>query len=281
MNADSTDISLSLCRHPLNNFYISRDRTICPICGSFYDNKYKDNNFVYDDSYPEKRSHFDKNVLKNKIKSARNFISKLDISLEGKNVLEVGFGSGDTLPIYKELGAITFGLEAVKINVENAVKLGIDRKNLFLVEELPEEFPVKIDVFVFFDSFEHIPDQYKFVEWMRKNSASGAQILLIAPKADSLSQKIMWPFWAHRIPDHQFHWSEPGLIDLFKGYSFAKIKSFLPLKSVTVRTLVIHVGMIFQIKSAPALLVKIFNPILNISLWFNIGEHGLIFKSEV
>ena len=89
--------------------------------------------------------------------------------------------------------------------------------DLYLVDELPARLDDPVDLWLFQDSFEHIPDPAAFVAWMTASSAPNAEILLVAPRADSLSRRMMGRWWPHKLPDHQFHWSRAGLV-AFRRY---------------------------------------------------------------
>jgi hypothetical protein len=93
--------------------------------------------------------------------------------------------------------------------------------------------------------------------------------MLILPRGDSFSRRVMGKYWIHNIPEHWIHYSQKGLIKLWGEYGWKPIQTFYPLKTINLSTVSNHL----KIMKLPHL--KISN---SFSFPFNFGEMGLVFK---
>lgn len=231
------------CGHgqPLNGKH--KYKAECPICGSFWDiDVLRNKDIIYDDTYPENRLHFNDAVGKIKIKTLQFWLKKTRLAVRGLNVCEVGFGGGFCLSYLKGISKRVYGIEVIPKNLDNAIQLGVDRDSLFISDSLPPFLPDKIDLWIFQDSFEHIPEPAIFMEWLVSNSSAGSKLLLVAPAGGSLSEKLLGRFWPHKVPDHPFHWSKRGLIDFFSKRRFIVERDFYPFKYASVGMIVAHMA---------------------------------------
>jgi hypothetical protein len=137
------------------------------------------------------------------------------------------------------------GIESVPENLDHAESLGLRREFLYRDDTLPPSLPIKVDFWVFLDSFEHIGDPAGFLAWLTENSGDSARVLLVAPDAGSLSARLMGRYWPHRLPDHPFHWTRKGLTDLFDRHGFRLVRSFYPWKYVSLGMILSHAGLMF------------------------------------
>lgn len=265
-----------LCGHPASAIRQQGFRARCGSCGSFWDLDYCNQQFNYDDSYPENRGHFKKSIGQLKVRSFDRYIKELSISLEDKITCEVGFGGASCLIEQNKRSKVAYGIEATLANIENAKSLGFSSERLFRADELPESLPKPVDLWFFFDSFEHIPDPAFFLEWIYRNSSSDAQIVLVAPKAMSPSERLCGRMWPHKISDHIFHWSQQGLTEFFARYGFRVERSFFPLKYVSLRMVFSHLGH----KMASQRLNQIGEKLPNLIAPFNIGQMGLLLRRK-
>jgi hypothetical protein len=218
-----------LCGHPLSAATRRSFRLVCGICGSFWDLESRANEVAYDADYPAARGHFDPRIGALKVRSLERWLANTGVSLRSKHICEVGFGGGSCLPFLSREARKVSGIEANASAIDQ-VRAGGSTAELLLVETLPARLPEPVDLWLFQDSFEHIPDPAPFVDWMVANSAEQAEILIVLPRADSLSQRLMGRFWPHKLPDHQFHWSRPGLIEFMARRGFAVRVQFFPIK---------------------------------------------------
>jgi len=262
-----------LCEHPQETIRRSSYRAECGVCGSYWDLESLDAVVPYDASYPEMRGHWDPRVGALKAKTLRRWLEKTGIQLRGRTVCEVGFGGGSCLPLLSELAAHVIGLETNASAIERLRREGCPAE-LHLVTALPARFADLVDVWLFQDSFEHIPNPAGFVDWMVGASAPDAEILLVAPRADSLSRRVMGRWWPHKLPDHQFQWSRRGVVDRMGRRGFVVRAEFFPLKFASPRMFVAHVMHKAGVANrAPGSAAG-----NSIAVPFNFGEMGLVFR---
>lgn len=211
---------------------------MCGVCGSFWDLDSLADEPAYDADYPEKRGHFDPGVGALKVRSLDHWVRVSGAKLTGAHVCEVGFGGGSCLPYLAERARKLTGLEANQVTIDHARGLGLDA-TLLDVRELPR-LDEPVDLWLFQDSFEHIPDPAAFASWMLENSSPSAEILIVLPRGDSLSRRLLGRFWPHKLPDHQFHWSRAGLLEFMKRRGFEVVKEFFPQKYASPQMILAH-----------------------------------------
>lgn len=247
-------------------------RAVCDECGSFWDLESLAATVAYDESYPAQRGHFDPRVGALKVRTLDRWLHAAGVSLAGKTVCEVGFGGGTCLPYLAEHAGHVIGLEVNDAAIERVRATGV-RAELLQVVPLPA-LSRSVDVWLFQDSFEHIPDPGTFTNWLAANSSPNAQILLVAPRGDSLSRRAMGRFWPHKLPDHQFHWSDAGLIDFMARRGFSVRRRFFPLKFASPEMVLAH--FLHKLGVADGLRRRLSGA--SFALPINFGEHGLVFE---
>lgn len=247
-------------------------RIQCTKCGSFWDSDYINQEYTYDNDYPEDRNHHSEFIGKLKTKTLKKWVNQNKVELENKSICEIGFGGAYPLSYLYKVSRSAYGVEAAQSNIDHAAELGIEKTNLFKVDSLPEILPEKIDLWVFQDSFEHILEVEPFMQWLISNSSSKAEILMILPQANSLSDRLMGTLWPHKLPDHKFHWSKPGLTSFMNGFGFKIKKEFYPLKYISVGMIIAHLTHKLGLKFPIPNLLK------SLSFPFNFGEQGLLLE---
>lgn len=245
---------------------------VCGVCGSFWDLESRAAHVEYDASYPEERGHYDPHVGALKVKTLQHWITRSRVSIAGKNICEVGFGGGTCLPFLARHARRVVGIETNQAAIDHVRRSGLDA-DLLLAASLPAVLEQTIDLWLFQDSFEHLPDPASFVAWMRTNSASNAEILMVLPRADSRSQRLLGRYWPHKLADHEFHWSHAGLIDFFARRGFGVRAEFYPLKFASPQMILAHGLHKLGIDGAREWLAG-----LRLSIPLNFGEQGLVFQ---
>lgn len=218
-------------------------RQICRVCGSFWDLEalFSSNGTTpYREEYPQQRLHFDPKIGTAKAATLKLWLSRNRIEVSGKTVCEIGYGGGHCLQLLQSLGASVYGLEKIPACADHAETLGIASSRLLDERRSLPPLPEAIDLWLFLDSFEHLPDPAATVDWLSRYGAPRCRILLVAPRADSLSRRALGRMWPHKMPDHPFHWSRSGLVDFFRARGFALEREFYPLKLLSPGTVVAH-----------------------------------------
>ncbi len=256
-----------------------KDTAVCPACGSFWDLAAFHTEIHYDGSYPGARAHHDPDVGRLKVRTLSRFLEVTGIRLDGKNVCEIGFGGGHCLAYVAERADRATGIESVPENLDHAMSLGIREEFLYRSDSLPAMMPVAVNLWIFLDSFEHLDGPADFLAWMATSSADSAKVLLVSPDGGSLSARVMGRHWPHRLPDHSFHWTRKGLVDLFDRHGFGLLRSFSPWKYLSVGMLITHARLKFfpgrdRVVRGHTGLLRHF------VLRLNAGEMGLMFQKR-
>ncbi|KAF0218750.1 MAG: hypothetical protein FD174_2533 [Geobacteraceae bacterium] len=245
----------------------------CLECRSFWDINSLTQQFVYDESYPLARGHYEDSIGNLKVRTLKKWLQLSHTVVAGKVVCEVGFGGGYCLQFLNYASAKVYGIEIAEANLSHACELGIPHDRLINFSALPDRLPEKIDIWFFLDSFEHLENPDQFLSWACSVSSPGAEFLIVSPEADSLSERMLAGFWPHRVADHKFHWSRKGLIQFLERFNMKCTLVFTPTKYVTPYVVFCHLA--HKYKSTFC-----FNALRLLPSWnvpFNIGEMGLKF----
>jgi hypothetical protein len=263
-----------LCGHDPARLRKDGYRLRCGDCGSFVDRDAALREFRYDESYPEQRDHFDPEVGALKIRSLARWLRAVGVDPTGRVVCEVGFGGGHCLRWLAERAAHVFGIEAVAADLEHARRLGVEAVLPF--EACRDPLPRPVELWLFQDSFEHLPEPDRFLGWLTRSSASRARVLLVAPEAGSLSERWLGSLWPHRLPDHRFHWSRQGLEERFAAHGFRSVGDFRPTKSVSAAMVAGHLAHRF-----PALrpMARAARSLRGARIDFNLGDLNMLLRS--
>lgn len=268
----SPSLPTPLCDHSVESLCVDGYRAICRDCNSYWDLESLNATVPYDETYPEMRGHFDPRVGALKVRTLRHWLAKGSVDLTGKTICEVGFGGGTCLPFLAERAAHVIGLEVNQAAIDRVRATGV-RAELLRVDPLPA-LPRQIDVWLFQDSFEHIPDPSAFVAWMNAYSTPTAEILVVLPRGDSLSRRLMGRLWPHKLPDHQFQWSKAGLREFLAKRGWHVREDFFALKYVSPQMLVAHA--LHHAGAAPSIRKWLGGAAL--VLPFNFGEMALVLR---
>ena len=226
----------------------------------------------YGDDYPAARGHHDPEVGRCKVRTLDRWLAELGLGVAGLTVCEVGFGGGACLAALRARGARVLGLEPVAANRAHALALGVPRPALFPADPLPE-LPHAPDLWLFQDSFEHVPDPNALAAWLARESAAQARVLLVAPDAGATSRKLMGPLWLHDVPDHRVHYSRDGIGAIFARAGFRPARCFRPVKCISAAMVWSHLRLL---AGAPAAAPRTRAGALHV--WFNLGEMGLLLE---
>ena len=265
-----------LCGHASAGLRADGYRLRCGACGSFFDLDSAALEFRYDASYPVLRSHFDPEVGAMKVRSLERWLRAANVDPTGSVVCEVGFGGAYCLRWLAQRATQVFGIETVEANLAHARSLGL--ANLIAFEACRDPLPRPVDLWLFLDSFEHLPDPDRFVSWLAASSAARARVLLVAPEADSPSERLLGRLWPHRLPDHRFHWSRDGIEALYRSHGFRRVSEFAPTKYVSGAMVVNHL-----VRTLPVLrpLSGTARLVGGLRMRFNLGEMGLLLERGV
>ena len=129
----------------------------------------------------------------------------------------------------------------------------------------------QFDAALYLDSFEHLLDPGIHLDKLRNLTTSAAYALVVLPISQTLSQRLLGPWWPHDIDDHWVYYSGHGLIKLWNKHGWDCISTFFPWKYISARTVARH----WQVKTGTKL------PFLSdrdFGIWLNFGERGFVFQ---
>lgn len=156
-------------------------------------------------------------ILRDEAQSRYTLLEQLS---PGKNLLEIGCGTGEFLEVAKLNGHIVTGVEISGAAVKNikSRRPDINIKHCYLHEAgfRPESF----DVIVAFHLLEHIEDLRTFLSHIKFLLKPGGLFYVRVPNLDSWYRKILGKSWWGFSIEHITHFTSRGLRTLFEGESF-------------------------------------------------------------
>ena len=170
------------------------------------------------------------------------------------------------------------GIEATSATIKHAEELGVPAGRLFSFDALPHDFSEKVGLWIFQDSFEHIPDPASFVKWAVRNSTPDAMMIIVCPLAGSWSERVMGRWWPHRVPDHPFHWSYSGISRFFKEKGLFVVRRFYPWKLISPDTIVRHLAVLDALPTRTSIAGRVSAATQGLSFPFNFGELGILLQ---
>ena len=247
-------------------------------CGSFWDVERGVGEYAYDDDYPELRNHFDPRIGRLKVLTMLRWLDACDLKLNDLSVCEVGFGGGFCLAEINSRSKHAVGIEATSATITHAVQLGIPPKALLSFDALPDQLSEKVDLWIFQDSFEHLPNPGSFIDWALRNSTPTAMMMIVCPLAGCLSERLMGRWWLHRVPDHPFHWSFSGMSRFFGDRGVVAVRRFYPWKLISIDTIVRHLMVLDALSARTGIATRVSGVTNSVSFPFNLGEMGLLLQ---
>ena len=135
-------------------------------------------------------------------------------------VVDFGCGIGDFIYYLKERGQNVLGVE----NNQKALQ-ECKKKNLNVVESI-SHLNKKIDLIIFWHSFEHISNPKSFLEVLKKSLNTNSTVVIALPNYMSFDSQYYKTFWAgYDVPRHRFHYSILGIKETMSNHGFRFVES--------------------------------------------------------
>jgi 2-polyprenyl-3-methyl-5-hydroxy-6-metoxy-1,4-benzoquinol methylase len=176
-------------------------------------------------------SHTDakRNVFEKVYHGVRVFALKKKVSLinsfssEGKNLLDVGCGTGDFLLAAKNNGWIICGIEP---NEEaRDIANSKTENSVFEIEALLRFGASRFDVITLWHVLEHLPNLEEHLAIFKKILKPNGIIVVAVPNYKSFDAKHYKAFWAaYDVPRHLWHFNKASIQKLFSKFSLNLIK---------------------------------------------------------
>lgn len=118
-------------------------------------------------------------------------------------LLEVGFGSGETLMFLQNIGWEVEGVDFDVVAVENARAKGLKVNHGELTDY---NYPhATFDVVISSNVIEHVPDPVGFIQECYRILKVGGRLVLLTPNADALGHRIYKSDWRGLEPPRHLH----------------------------------------------------------------------------
>ena len=165
-------------------------------------------------------TYFSEELNKTRYNQMKKFISQF--GLEGKKILEIGSGKGNTLDIIHKAGAQAVGIEAASKSVEIGKLAG---RNMIVgyIGDKNKIAGYPFDAFVSFNYIEHLPDLNTIINNIYKNVTDNAAGYVVVPNFDYLLEtKCFYEF----VPDHLSYFTKKTLTYAFEKNGFDVLESY-------------------------------------------------------
>jgi 2-polyprenyl-3-methyl-5-hydroxy-6-metoxy-1,4-benzoquinol methylase len=160
-------------------------------------------------------------ALKRKLKLINSFNS------EGKNLLDIGCGTGDFLETAIKANWNITGIEPD----ENARQIANSKTNnsVFEIEHLAKLKPNSFDVITLWHVLEHLPNLEMHTTLLKTLLKPNGTLVIAVPNYKSYDAEYYKNFWAaYDVPRHLWHFSRTSILELFKRESLKLVKT-LPM----------------------------------------------------
>ena len=138
-------------------------------------------------------------------------------------LLEIGCGLGNFLYVAHQAGFDVYGIDVSESAVAHAnAALGQERAGVGLLENLDIE-PQTYDIVVLADVIEHVRDPRAFLDHVQTLIKPGGIIFMAAPSLDSLTAKLMGPYWIEFKLEHLFYFNRKTILRLLRTCGFSDV----------------------------------------------------------
>ncbi len=144
-------------------------------------------------------------------------------SLTGKNLLDMGCGTGSFLNHCKLKGINAFGVEP-SLDARNAAE---STQVVPTLNDLPE---IKFDVITMWHVMEHVYDLSGTINNLKSRLAENGTIFIAVPNWQSFDATHYKELWAaYDVPRHVWHFSKSTMTTLLENEGFV-LKKIIPMK---------------------------------------------------
>lgn len=158
-------------------------------------------------------------TLRKKIKLINQF------SLNGKNILDIGCGTGEFLAYAKNNNWKTFGVEPNLKARQKALE-----KKLTIVEKLELPNTNKFDVITLWHVLEHLPNLQEQIVKIKNLLSDEGTLIIAVPNYKSYDAAYYKENWAaYDTPRHLWHFSQNSITEIFNEHNFKVVKT-LPMR---------------------------------------------------
>ncbi|MFA5574746.1 MAG: class I SAM-dependent methyltransferase [Brumimicrobium sp.] len=189
-------------------------------------NYYKSEKYISHSSSKKGLINYLYNVVRNK--TLKNKVKWIKHEVAGRNLLDIGSGTGHFLKETKENGFNSLGIEPSQdarefAHSENGVR-SVPQEELYKIEKN------SFDVITMWHVLEHIYDLQKDLRIVNKILHPSGKLFIAVPNMNSFDARFYKKYWAaYDVPRHLYHFKQINLSRLMLDYGF-KLKKVIPMK---------------------------------------------------
>jgi len=197
--------------------------------GSYYESEDYISHTDSQKTFTDKIYQWVKNyTLQQKVKLINSFRTS------GKELLDIGCGTGDFLKVSQESGWKVSGAEPnekARSLAYDKLKLS-DKKNFFLESDINFYLKkgVQFDVISMWHVLEHVPDPEEYISHLKQLLKNDGVLIVAVPNFRSFDAEHYGKFWAaYDVPRHLWHFSKTSIKKIFLKKELKLVK-ILPMK---------------------------------------------------
>lgn len=143
-------------------------------------------------------------------------------------LLDCGAATGFLVEEVKAQGIDAYAIELSPVGAE-ACRRVVGPDHVYEGEVLDAWFPAnpetRFEVITMFDFIEHVRDPRAVLRWASAHLRAGGSLLLVTPRVDSLSHRLLRRWWFHYHLEHLWYFSLAGLTALLQevGLSITQV----------------------------------------------------------
>ncbi len=159
-------------------------------------------------------------TIRRKLKLLKSFHS------EGKELLDIGAGTGDFLAACKNNGWVIHGVEPNK----KANKIAQRKTSIEINDDIKEILNKQFDIITMWHVLEHVPDLNFYISNLKKLLKANGTLVIAVPNYKSFDATYYKDNWAaYDVPRHLWHFSQKAIKGLFEQKGM-KVIDIVPMK---------------------------------------------------
>lgn len=208
----------------------------CSSCGFTFTNPIPEENKIgsyYESEDYISHSNTSKGFVNTLYQAVRNFTLKKKVKLlsslsNGKNLLDIGCGTGEFLNQAQQSAYQVKGIEPSTVAREQGIKnFGLSIKEESEINNIGDK---SFDFITMWHVLEHVYHLNDRIEELKRTLKDDGYIIIAVPNHDSYDAKHYKEFWAaYDVPIHLYHFTPKTIKKLFQNHGLNLYKT-LPMK---------------------------------------------------
>jgi 2-polyprenyl-3-methyl-5-hydroxy-6-metoxy-1,4-benzoquinol methylase len=159
-----------------------------------------------------------------------HFIDMIGPRAPGSRLLDCGAGTGFLVDLAKHRGLDAYAVELSDYGAEQCRAI-VGADHVFRGELTESTFAANLedryDIITMIDVIEHVRDPRATLRWANSHLSPGGTLVIVTPKAGSLSHWLMGKRWAHYKVEHLWYFAPESIRRLLLecGFSVKRMRS--------------------------------------------------------